>query len=84
MTTTEIEAAVLRILGQVAPEMDPGQIKPEIKLRDQLDIDSMDFLNFMIGLHKEFGVAIAEKDYPKFATLRGCVDQLAAGAGTPR
>jgi acyl carrier protein len=78
MTKDEIKAAVLRMLGQVAPEADLGALKPNLRLRDQLDVDSMDLLNFVIGLHKEFKVEIPESDYPKLATLDGCIEYLAA------
>jgi acyl carrier protein len=74
----EIREAVFRILGQIAPEADLSQIKPDLRIRDQLDIDSMDLLNFVIGLHKELKVEIPETDYPKLGTLDGCVDYLAA------
>lgn len=78
MTRDEIKATVLRILGQVAPEADFSVLKPNLRIRDQLDIDSMDLLNFVIGLHKELKVDIPEADYPKLATLDGCIDYLAA------
>ena len=78
MTREEIQGAVLRQLGTIAPEAVPGDIDPGAPLRDQIDIDSMDFLNFLIALHKELGVDIPEKDYPRFATLNGCIDYLAA------
>ena len=78
MRKDEIREAVFRILGQIAPEADLSQIKPDLRIRDQLDIDSMDLLNFVIGLHKELKVEIPETDYPKLATLDGCVDYLAA------
>jgi acyl carrier protein len=78
MSKEEIRATILRVLGQIAPEADPAQIQPDQRLRDQLDIDSMDLLNFVIGLHKEFKVEIPEADYPKLATLNGCVEYLAA------
>ena len=67
---------MLRVLGSVAPEAGPARIKPYVNLRDQLDIDSMDFLNFVIGLHKELKVEIPEADYPKMASLDGCVEYL--------
>jgi acyl carrier protein len=76
MTRDQIEAMVLRALGSIAPEADLSRIKPDVPLRDQLDVDSMDFLNFVIGLHKELNVEIPEADYPKLATLNGCVDYL--------
>jgi len=76
MTEDQIEAIVLRMLGSIAPEADLSQIKPDVALRDQLDVDSMDFLNFMIGLHKELNIEIPEADYPQLATLNGCVAYL--------
>ncbi len=77
MTRDEIRETVLRVLGQIAPEADLSQIKPNLRIRDQLDIDSMDLLNFVIGLHKELNVEIPEADYPRLATLDGCIDYLA-------
>jgi acyl carrier protein len=76
MTPEEIRAAVLRALGGVAPEADLESLRPDVGFREQLDIDSMDFLNFVIALHKELHVAIPEKDYPKLSTLRGCLEYL--------
>jgi len=77
MKKDQVKEVVLRVLGQIAPEADLSQIKPTLRIRDQLDIDSMDLLNFVIGLHKELKVEIPEADYPKLATLDGCVDYLA-------
>jgi acyl carrier protein len=76
MTREEIKSVVLRILGEIAPEADLAHIKPDVSFRDQLDVDSMDFLNFAIGVHKEMGVEIPEADYPKLTTLDGCVQYL--------
>jgi acyl carrier protein len=76
MTKDEIKNTVLRILGGIAPEADLTQIKPQVSFREQLDIDSMDFLNFAIGLNKELGVEVPEADYPKVASLDGCVEYL--------
>lgn len=72
----QIKATVLRLLGEIAPEADLMALKPGVSFRDQLDIDSMDFLNFVIMIHKTFGVEIPEADYPKYGTLDGCVEQL--------
>jgi acyl carrier protein len=77
MTKEEIKTTVLRVLGQIAPEADLSELKPNLRIRDQLDIDSMDLLNFVIGLHKELKVEIPEADYPKLATLDGCLNYLA-------
>jgi acyl carrier protein len=81
MTRDEIRTAVLRALVDVAPEVDPAQIKPDVSLRDQIDIDSMDLLNFLIAVHKVTGVEIPEADYPKLATVDGCVDYVASRLG---
>ncbi len=84
MTRDEIRATVLRVLGEVAPEADLASLKPDIGLREQLDVDSMDLLNFVIGLHNALNVEIPETDYPKLATLDGCVEYLMAVRGAAR
>ncbi|HET9212843.1 MAG TPA: acyl carrier protein [Thermoanaerobaculia bacterium] len=81
-TTTQetIRDAVFSVLGEIAPEADPAAVNPAESLRDQLDLDSMDFLNFVIALHKRLGVEIPEADYPKLASVDGAVSYLAARA----
>ena len=81
MTRDEIRATVLRVLGEIAPEADPASIEPDVGFREQLDLDSMDLLNFVIGLHSALNVEIPEADYPKLATLNGCVEYLMAAGG---
>ncbi|MEW6734087.1 MAG: phosphopantetheine-binding protein [Acidobacteriota bacterium] len=76
MTKDELKGIVLRILGEIAPEADLSRINPSENLRDQLDIDSMDFLNFVIALNKELKIEIPETDYPKFATLDSSVEHI--------
>jgi acyl carrier protein len=78
MTPDEIRTIVLDELAAIAPEADPATLRPDVSLREQLDLDSMDVLNFAIALHRRFGVAILESDYPKLATLRGCVEYLSS------
>lgn len=78
MTDDEIRAGVLRLLGDVAPEADLASIRPEKRLRDQIDIDSMDALNFLIAVDAEFGVSIPEADYPKLTTLDNIVAYLSS------
>jgi acyl carrier protein len=85
VTRDEVRATVLRVLREVAPEADPAVLRADVSLRDQLDVDSMDLLNFVIGLHAALGVDIPEADYPKLGTLDACVDYLArAQEGRPR
>lgn len=76
MSDQEIKEVVLRALSGIAPEVDVGALDPGKDLRDQIDLDSVDFLNFVIGLHNELGVEIPDADVPKFATLNGCVAYL--------
>ncbi|MBI2999187.1 MAG: acyl carrier protein [Deltaproteobacteria bacterium] len=76
MTAEQIRETVLRVLGSVAPEAELQSIDPRLSLRDQLDIDSVDFLNFVIGIHAELGMDIPEVDLPKLATLESCVSYL--------
>ena len=80
MTAKEIEATVLDVLSQIAPEADLTQVRPDVAFRDQLDIDSMDFLNFVIALHERLHLDIPETDYPQVVTLSGCIAYLAARA----
>jgi acyl carrier protein len=81
MTRDEIRQAVVDALGAVAPEGDYARLKPDRPLRDQLDIDSYDFLNVMIQLHDKLGIDIPEADYQKLATLNAAVDYLSARVG---
>ena len=78
MTESEIRQVVREALSNVAPEVDLEAIDPAKNLRDQIDIDSVDFLNFIIGLHKESGVEIPDADVSKLMTLNGCVEYLTA------
>lgn len=78
MNREQMRATVLEVLGQIAPEADPQTIDPRVNLRDQLDIDSMDFLNFLIALDKQLHVDIPERDYGHLSTLDACVDYLLA------
>jgi len=77
MTIQEIRNTILRILGEIAPEVDLGAIQPAVSLRDQLDIDSMDLLNFVIAVDARLHVDIPERDYPKLATLDAFVHYIA-------
>ena len=76
MTKEEIRSTVLRILGEIAPEADLNQLRPDVSFRDQLDIDSMDFLNFVIALDEELHVSIPESDYAKLSSLDSSVELL--------
>jgi acyl carrier protein len=76
VTHDEIQAHVIRALAKVAPEVRSVPLASTVNLRDQLDIDSMDFLNFVIALHQDLGVEIPETAYPELATLDSAVRYL--------
>jgi acyl carrier protein len=78
MTETELRERLLAILGGIAPEAREIDIDPEQSFRDQLDMDSMDFLNFVTAVHKQLGVPIPELDYPRLASLNGAVHYVLA------
>ncbi len=81
MTRDEIRQAIIDELSNIAPETDPGSIAPDADVRDALDIDSMDFLNFVIALHQRLHLDIPEADYPLLRTIGGGTDYLAAKLG---
>ena len=76
MTSDEIMKRLLGILQELAPEADVRGLDPDLRLRDQLDIDSMDLLNFVIAVDEQFGVDIPERDYTKLRTLNDMVGYL--------
>lgn len=84
MTAEQARATVMRLLQIIAPEADPAEIQPNVSLRDQLELDSMDLLNFMIALHKEFGVEIPERDYPQLMSIDGCVAYVSRKQSPPQ
>jgi acyl carrier protein len=81
VTRDEIRREVVRVLREVAPEIPPAGPDPTANLRDALDLDSVDFMNFVVGLHAALGVDVPEADYAKLATLENCVRYLAAKRG---
>ena len=76
MTEQELTAIVRQALAKVAPETAGARIEADVPLREECDLDSMDFLNFVIGLHKATGLEIPETDYPRLATIAGAVAYL--------
>lgn len=81
-TREQIRAAIFDALSAIAPETDPGSIAPDRPLREQVDLDSFDFLNVIIKLHEKLGVDIPERDYGDLATLNSATDYLARRCGT--
>ena len=73
MTADEIRAVIVEELGNIAPDMDVASVRPDADLREALDIDSMDFLNFITALHQRLGIDIPERDYSKLFTLAAAI-----------
>lgn len=77
MNATDTRALVANVLAGIAPEADLASVGEHEDLREALDLDSMDFLNFIIGLSQGSGVDIPESDYPRLFTLAGLTAYLA-------
>lgn len=78
MTPDDARTLIVRILHRTAPEFEMETLAPNKPLRDQMDIDSMDFLNAIIEIHERSGVDIPEADYPSLETLDGAIAYLVA------
>ena len=76
MTDDEARQLIRSTLHQVAPEADLDEVGAGETLQEALDLDSMDFLNFAVGLHEATGLEIPERDYPQLSTVEGCVTYL--------
>jgi len=82
MNDDQIRAGVLATLHGIAPETADEPLAPDRALRDQVDLDSMDWLNVIVGLHQRFGIDIPEVDYAKLVTLDAIVAYLGAATRT--
>ncbi|HVY29644.1 MAG TPA: acyl carrier protein [Polyangiaceae bacterium] len=78
MTDEELKAEVCAALERIAPEADLAKVPGTADLREELDLDSMDFLNFVVQLHERLQVDIPESEYRRFYTLDDCVRELRA------
>lgn len=76
MTEEEAREIITVTLRQVAPEADLDEVGKGETFRESLDLDSIDFLNFVVGLHEATGVDIPERDYAEISTMEGCVSYL--------
>jgi acyl carrier protein len=78
MSTVDVRQVIQEELNNIAPEADIASVDPAADLREAIDIDSMDFLNFIIAIHRRLGVDIPEIDYPKLGTLNGALAYIDA------
>ena len=77
MTKDDCKKAVLAIIADIAPDEDLSNLKPEVRLRDQLQLDSMDFLDIVMELRKRHGIEVPEAEYGRLASLDSCAEYLA-------
>lgn len=76
MTSDEIKDVILEIIADIDEEADFNNLDADAPLRDQLDLDSMDFLDIVMELRKRYKLQIPEEEYPQLATLTSCVEYL--------
>lgn len=83
MTPNELRTIVTSIIGAVAPEADLARLEGSASIRDALDIDSMDFLNILVGIEETLGVNVPERDYDDVRTLDELVAYVGSHFATP-
>jgi acyl carrier protein len=76
MTKDECKQLVLDIIADIAPDEDLTNVKPDVRLRDQLQLDSMDFLDIVMELRKRHGIEVPEAEYIKLASLDSSAEYL--------
>ena len=76
MTKDDCKKLVIDIIADIAPDEDLTTIKPEVRLRDQLQLDSMDFLDIVMELRKRYNIEVPEADYMHLASLESCAEYL--------
>jgi acyl carrier protein len=76
MTGSDVRQIVIDIISDIAPDENLDNLKDEVSLREQLELDSMDFLDIVMELRKRHKVEVPAEDYPKLATLASCVSYL--------
>jgi len=76
MNRSEIRTLAANVLAGIAPEADLSSVGDSEDLREALDLDSMDFLNFVVGLSQGSGISIPEADYPRLFTMKGLLDYM--------
>jgi len=81
MNAEDIRTVAIATLKNIAPEVEADELPGDRPLRKQVDLDSMDWLNFLLGLNRKLGVEIPEADYLKLVTLNDVVAYLAARTG---
>jgi acyl carrier protein len=77
LTTHEATEVIYRVLAEIAPEVDPSEIDTSLDLTEQLDLDSMDYLHWLVGINAATGIEIPDRDASEFLTIDGASKYLA-------
>ena len=76
MTEEQVKQIVVDIINEIAPDEETTDLKGDVALREQMDLDSMDFLDIVMELRKQHGIEVPEADYPELASLDSCANYL--------
>lgn len=76
MEKSEVRKIIVDIIAEIAPDEDLSSLKDDVRLRDQLELDSMDFLDIVMELRKQHNIEVPEADYPHLESLQSCVEYL--------
>ena len=76
MKAEDIRAMIIEVIHQIVPDEDLSNLKGDVRIRDQIEMDSMDFLDIMMELRKRYGIKVPEEDYMQLSTLDGSVAYL--------
>ena len=76
MTKDDIKKLIIEIIADIAPDEDTSNLKPDVRLREQLQLDSMDFLDIVMELRKRHGIEVPESEYMKLASLNSSAEYL--------
>lgn len=81
MTRDDARTLLARLLRGIAPELDLAAVADDALLQEELELDSMDFLNLVTALHDEAGIDVPERDYPRLASVGGFLDYVTGRTG---
>jgi acyl carrier protein len=76
MTEEEIKNTIFQLLKRIAPDTEPSELKPDENIRETLNIDSFDSLQFIVALNEKLGIEIPEQDYGKITTLTSLISYI--------
>lgn len=83
MNESDIQKTIIELLKRIAPDTQPGTLKPDDNIRTTLEIDSFDYLQFIVALDEHFSIDTPEEDYGKIETISSLTKYLQEKASTP-